>query len=108
MQDRRTSKAGFYSEHRLFIVSNRLPLELHKVDGQYKSKLSGGGLVTSLSGVNRSTNVSWYGWPGSMIEDAKERKVAEDALAENNAAAIWIDEELANRHYNDFSSGFLP
>ncbi|RDW72692.1 trehalose-6-phosphate synthase [Aspergillus mulundensis] len=89
----------------LIIVSNRLPLSLKKVDGKYESSLSSGGLVTALSGVSKSTNVRWFGWPGSNIEDPDERKIANDALWENGAVGIFLDEELAHSHYNVFSNG---
>ncbi|KAL5050969.1 hypothetical protein BDW71DRAFT_80990 [Aspergillus fruticulosus] len=92
-------------KRQLVIVSNRLPLSLKKVDGKYESALSSGGLVTALSGVSKSTSVRWFGWPGSNIENLDERKTANDALAENNAVGIFLDEELAHSHYNVFSNG---
>ncbi|KAL4748769.1 hypothetical protein BDW72DRAFT_179773 [Aspergillus terricola var. indicus] len=92
-------------KRQLLIVSNRLPLSLKKVDGKYESTLSSGGLVTALSGVSKSTNVRWFGWPGSNIESPEERKIANDALAENNAVGIFLDEALAHSHYNVFSNG---
>jgi trehalose 6-phosphate synthase len=95
-------------KRQLLIVSNRLPLSLKKVDGKYESTLSSGGLVTALSGVSKSTNVRWFGWPGSNIESPEERKTANEALAENNAVGIFLDEALAHSHYNIFSSVFPP
>ncbi|KAL3469298.1 glycosyl transferase [Aspergillus californicus] len=92
-------------KRRLIIVSNRLPLSLKKVDGGYESSLSSGGLVTALSGVSNSTNVHWFGWPGTNIEDEEERKTAADALNANNAVGIFLDKKLAHSHYNDFSNG---
>ncbi|KAL4900098.1 hypothetical protein BDW74DRAFT_103578 [Aspergillus multicolor] len=89
----------------LIIVSNRLPLSLKKLDGKYESSLSSGGLVTALSGVSKSTNVRWFGWPGSNIEDPEERKTANEALWENGAVGIFLDEKLAHSHYNVFSNG---
>ncbi|KAL4924607.1 trehalose-6-phosphate synthase [Aspergillus undulatus] len=92
-------------KRQLIIVSNRLPLSLKKIDGRYESSLSSGGLVTALSGISSSTDVRWFGWPGSNIEDMEERKVAAASLAENNAIGIFLDEELAHAHYNVFSNG---
>jgi trehalose 6-phosphate synthase len=97
-------------KRRLIIVSNRLPLSLKKVDGKYESSLSSGGLVTALSGISSSTNVRWFGWPGSNIEDEEERKVAQQSLGDKDAVGIFLDDELAHGHYNEFSSMtlFLP
>ncbi|KAI9368230.1 glycosyl transferase [Aspergillus egyptiacus] len=92
-------------KRRVIIVSNRLPLSLKKVDGAYQSSLSSGGLVTALSGVSSSSNVRWFGWPGCNIEDEAERTTAQKSLAENHAVGIFLDEKLAQAHYNDFSNG---
>ncbi|KAL4785973.1 glycosyl transferase [Aspergillus varians] len=92
-------------KRRLIIVSNRLPLSLKKIDGSYQSSLSSGGLVTALSGISQSTNVRWFGWPGTNIEDPEERKVAAQALADKDAVGVFLDEELAHDHYNVFSNG---
>lgn len=94
-------------KHQLIIVSNRLPLCLKKVDGSYQSTLSSGGLVTALSGISNSTNVRWFGWPGGDIKNPEERKAATDALAGSHAVGIFLDENLAHDHYNEFSSAFF-
>jgi trehalose 6-phosphate synthase len=91
-------------KRQLVIVSNRLPLSLKKLDGHYESTLSSGGLVTALSGISNSTNVRWFGWPGSNIEDPEERKEVAKALADKDAVGVFLDEELAHSHYNVFSS----
>ncbi|KAB8077030.1 glycosyl transferase [Aspergillus leporis] len=91
----------------LIIVSNRLPLSVKKEDGSYKSTLSSGGLVTALSGLTKSTNFRWFGWPGKAIEDPEEQKKVSDALAENSAVGIFLDEQLAHGHYNMFSNSVL-
>ncbi|KAL4805671.1 glycosyl transferase [Aspergillus unguis] len=90
---------------RLVIVSNRLAVTLKKKDGKYISEPSSGGLVSSLSGISNTTDMRWFGWPGMNIEDPEERKVANAALAENNAVGIFLEEELAHSHYNVFSNG---
>ncbi|KAL2836465.1 glycosyl transferase [Aspergillus pseudoustus] len=93
-------------KRRLIIVSNRLPLSLKKTDsGSYESSLSSGGLVTALSGISSSTNVRWFGWPGTNVEDEEERKTAQKALNDKDAVGIFLDEKLAHAHYNEFSNG---
>ncbi|KAL3449204.1 glycosyl transferase [Aspergillus insuetus] len=93
-------------KRRLIIVSNRLPLSLKKTDGgSYESSLSSGGLVTALSGISSSTNVRWFGWPGTNIENEEERKTAQAALEDKDAVGIFLDGELAHKHYNEFSNG---
>ena len=91
----------------LIIVSNRLPLSVKEDNGTYKSSLSSGGLVTALSGLTKSTNFRWFGWPGKAIEDPEEQKKVSDALEENSAVGIFLSEQLAHDHYNKFSSMHL-
>lgn len=91
----------------LIIVSNRLPLSVKEENGSYKSSLSSGGLVTALSSLTKSTNFRWFGWPGKAIEDPEEQKKVSDALAENSAMGIFLDEQLAHDHYNNFSNSVL-
>lgn len=88
----------------LIIVSNRLPLSVKRVDGEYKSSLSSGGLVTSLSGLTKSTEFRWFGWPGLEVKDQKDRESVAKSLAEYKAVPIFLDADLAHEHYNAFSS----
>lgn len=88
----------------LIIVSNRLPLSVKRVDGEFKSSLSSGGLVTSLSGLTKSTEFQWFGWPGMEVKDPKDREGVVKSLAEYNAVPIFLDADLAHEHYNKFSS----
>ena len=88
----------------LIIVSNRLPLSVKRVDGTYESSLSSGGLVTSLSGLTKSTEFRWFGWPGIEVKDSEDRKKVSQSLAEHNAIPIFLDNGLAHEHYNTFSS----
>lgn len=91
----------------LIIVSNRLPLSVKQTDdGTYQSSISSGGLVTSLSGLTKSTTFKWFGWPGLQVDDPQDREKVSKSLAEHNAVAVFLDQKLANEHYNCFSSGF--
>ncbi|BCR90618.1 trehalose-6-phosphate synthase [Aspergillus chevalieri] len=94
-------------QRRLIIVSNRLPVSVKRVDGGYKSSLSSGGLVTSLSGLTKSTQFSWFGWPGIEVNDPKDREEVSKSLAEHHAVGIFLDNALANAHYNNFSNSIL-
>lgn len=53
---------------RLLIVSNRLPINVSQADeGGWSFQLSSGGLVSALSGVQKSTKFVWIGWPGKNL-----------------------------------------
>lgn len=90
----------------LIIVSNRLPLSVKRIDGAYESSLSSGGLVTSLSGLTKSTKFRWFGWPGIEVKDPADQEQVSKSLQSHNAIPIFLDSGLAHEHYNGFSSGF--
>lgn len=92
----------------LIIVSNRLPLSIKRVDGTFQSSLSSGGLVTSLSGLCKSTQFQWFGWPGLEVKDSQDRADVEKSLGEHHAVPIFLDSDLAHEHYNGFSSKLMP
>lgn len=92
------------SKRDLIIVSNRLPLSIKRVDGSYESSISSGGLVTSLSGLTKSTKFRWFGWPGIEVKDPQDQDQVSKSLVAHNAIPIFLDSGLAHEHYNGFSS----
>lgn len=89
---------------RLLLVSNRLPITIRRSEGgKYDFSMSSGGLVTGLSGLSKTTTFQWYGWPGMEVPE-DEVKTVKDRLKEYNATPVFINDKLADRHYNGFSS----
>lgn len=95
-------------ESRLLLVSNRLPITIKRSpDGKYDYSMSSGGLVTGLSGLSKTTTFQWYGWPGLEIPEAEIEDVTTKLKDEFNAVPVFMADELADRHYNGFSSKSL-
>ncbi|KAL4808268.1 glycosyl transferase, partial [Aspergillus unguis] len=96
------------NESRLLLVSNRLPITIKRSeDGKYDFSMSAGGLVSGLSGLSKTTTFQWYGWPGLEVPE-EEFPIVEDRLKEEyNAVPVFIDGELADKHYNGFSNSIL-
>lgn len=93
------------SSGRLLLVSNRLPITIKpKDDGQYDFSMSSGGLVTGLSGLSKTTSFQWYGWPGLEVPEGDIEKVSEQLKEQYSAHPVFIDDDLADRHYNGFAS----
>jgi trehalose 6-phosphate synthase len=90
------------NQGKLIIASNRLPLSVKPKDGTYEATPSSGGLVTALKGLS-CADYLWLGWPGVEINE-RDRGSVDEALAKENAAAVYLDEGLAQSHYNGFSS----
>lgn len=92
-------------ESRLLLVSNRLPITIRRSEGgRYDFSMSSGGLVTGLSGLAKSTTFQWFGWPGMQVPEDEVKIVQRRLKEEFNATPVFLDDEVADRHYNGFSS----
>ena len=90
---------------RLLLLSNRLPITIKRSDdGSYTFSMSSGGLVTGLSGLSKTTSFQWYGWPGLEVPENEVEHMKKRLKDEYGAHPVFIDDELADRHYNGFSS----
>lgn len=92
-------------EGRLLLVSNRLPITIKRSDeGKYEMSMSSGGLVSGLSGLSKTTRFQWYGWPGLEVPEDEIEQLEGQLREEHNAVPVMLDDDLADRHYNGFSS----
>lgn len=90
---------------RLLLASNRLPITIQRQkNGSYEFSMSSGGLATGLSGLSKSIVFKWYGWPGLEVPEAQAGPMTRQLYEEYNAVPIFIDDDLADKHYNGFSS----
>jgi trehalose 6-phosphate synthase len=100
-----TLKQPESSEGRLLLVSNRLPITIKRSDeGKYDMSMSSGGLVSGLSGLSKTTTFQWYGWPGLEVPEDETETLNDQLKEKYNAVPVMLDDELADRHYNGFSS----
>jgi trehalose 6-phosphate synthase/phosphatase len=93
----------------VIIVSNRLPINVKKVDGVLSFSASVGGLATGLSSyVNRRRN-RWIGWPGiasdELSGDDEDEIVAE--LAKHNCTPVFLTQRQIDDFYNGYSNQVL-
>ena len=92
----------------LIVVSNRLPITINKdANGEYHFKMSSGGLVSALSGFKKSLNFTWIGWPGFFIPPKDRPLVDRRLMEEYSCQAVYLDDDVADRHYNGFSNSIL-
>lgn len=88
----------------LLVVSNRLPISVKRTnEGKYEASASGGGLVSSLSGLSQTTHFRWFGWPGIAVPESEQTEVVK-LLQEREAVPVFFDKQLSDDHYNGFSS----
>lgn len=92
----------------LIVISNRLPITITKdASGEYHFKMSSGGLVSALSGFKKSLNFTWIGWPGFFIPPKDRPLVDKRLMEEYSCQAVYLDDDVADRHYNGFSNSIL-
>ncbi|GAM85661.1 hypothetical protein ANO11243_036680 [Dothideomycetidae sp. 11243] len=93
---------------RLILISNRLPITIKRSDrGDYTFNKSSGGLVSGISGLVKSKQFLWYGWPGLQIPENEISLVEQRLRDEHSAFPVFLDDDLADRHYNGFSNEIL-
>ncbi|KAI9924656.1 hypothetical protein ASPWEDRAFT_111742 [Aspergillus wentii DTO 134E9] len=94
-------------DSRLLLVSNRLPITIRRLEGKYEFSMSSGGLVTGLSGLSKTTSFQWYGWAGLEVPEDEVKTVQDRLKEEFNATPVFIDDQLADLHYNGFANSIL-
>lgn len=106
--------AGKQRLPRIIVASNRLPVTATKdtaTDGEsprWTFKMSSGGLVAALGGLDRSKHdFIWVGWIGCEIPEAEQEKFAAQLWEEHRCVPVFLDDRLADDHYNGFSNGIL-
>ena len=88
------------------IISNRLPVRIIERDNKYTYIPSEGGLATGLSGVYKSGNSIWVGWPGIDVPPDRQQEVIEE-LRELNLYPVFLTQEEINLYYEGFSNEVL-
>ncbi len=95
---------------RLLIVSNRLPITIREMDGQFVFTESAGGLVSGLSAYLDSLKGStfseseyiWIGWPGIAVRDDLKDDLKQQVLKEFKAYPTFISENDMDMFYLGF------
>ena len=92
-------------DRRLLVVSNRLPVTVKRSDeGKYELSMSSGGLVAAVSGLSKTTSFVWFGWPGLNVPEDEIERLSGQLQDEYRAVPVLMEESLAEKHYNGFSS----
>ncbi|KAI6821522.1 glycosyl transferase [Hortaea werneckii] len=95
-------------KERLLLISNRLPITIKRSeDGTYDFSVSSGGLVSGLSGLAKTMQFQWYGWPDVQLPENEVPHVKKRLFEEFSAVPIFMEGDLADRHYNGFSNSML-
>jgi trehalose 6-phosphate synthase len=98
---------------KLVVVSNRGPLVYGRSAGRRVARRGGGGLVTALSGLSASHDLTWIA-AAMTDEDRRAARGARGALEETDAAGnpfrlrlVRLDRGDYDRYYNVFANPLL-
>jgi len=89
------------------IVSNRLPVNVTKENGNLLLKNSIGGLATGLGSIYKEANNLWIGWPGLHINQGIERIHVTEKLKDENMHPVFLIQEEIKNYYEGFSNETL-
>jgi hypothetical protein len=104
------------SGSRLIVVANRLPVTINlnknwlpsqPLSEKYSFKASSGGLVSAFLGCKKQMSFTWFGWPGLFIPESDRKFVEEKLDAEFQCKPVYLDDDLADKHYNGFANSIL-
>ena len=86
------------------IVSNRLPVTIHKDENGISFVPSAGGLATGLGSIYKKGNNLWLGWPGVYIDENSEKEEITVSLAKENMRPVFLNEDDIHLYYEGFSN----
>lgn len=96
-------------EGRVLVVANRLPISIiANADGTFDYAMASGGLVSGLKSLAKVVDFKWFGWPGIDVHRNDKDNVRRHLQDQYNAVPIFLTEDVAQRHYNGFSSTLRP
>jgi len=89
---------------RLIVVSNRLPINIAKYQGQIRYIKSTGGLATGLASLSRSRELLWIGWPGITSErlTVEDKDKIKETLTEQNCRPVFLSKKQVKNYYQGF------
>jgi len=93
---------------RVLIVSNRLPVTIHREADGFDIHRSPGGLATGLRGPHEQGDGWWLGWPGFTTELSEaDRTALTERLARDRLAPLFLSAQELARYYDGFANGFI-
>jgi len=89
---------------KIFLISNRLPINIIKKKEQLKFKPSAGGLATGLSSLYQKYFSLWIGWPGIVPVDEAEKNQIIKSIKTENMFPVFLSKQDINEYYEGFSN----
>lgn len=91
---------------RLLIVSNRLPVTVHRRRGELVFEPSAGGLATGLSSFYLTSDALWIGWPGIDRKNT-DREEIKQRLLKDHCYPVFLSQREVDEYYTKFCSATI-
>ena len=85
------------------IVSNRLPLQISKLENSFLFQPSSGGLATGLDSVHKNNDSIWVGWSGITSDELTKKNKLEIKNTLDDLRLIEV--ELNQKEVDEFYHG---
>ena len=85
------------------IVSNRLPIQLTKLDNSFEFTPTSGGLATGMNSVHKGQKSLWIGWPGINNDEIDKKTWA--PLKKSLKKEGYFPVSLNHKEIEDFYYG---
>ena len=97
------------SNHRLIVISNRLPVRLRAAPRGWRAEKSSGGLATAMNPILRRGGGEWIGWPGesAKIGDPARQQIIDQWKSADGLVSVEIPPETADHFYEGYSNQTL-
>lgn len=94
--------------HKLVIVSNRLPVNVSKVEGTLTFSHSSGGLATAMSSLKQDDRI-WVGWPGIASDDLtpEDKREISKELEKYDCYPVHLNKEQIELFYEGYANDTL-
>ncbi|MCK9160781.1 MAG: bifunctional alpha,alpha-trehalose-phosphate synthase (UDP-forming)/trehalose-phosphatase [Bacteroidaceae bacterium] len=93
---------------KLFIISNRLPINIFRdKKGTIQFQKSAGGLATGLNSLRTKMEKHWIGWPGMNVDNNKEKNSIIQKLESQNYHPVFLSTKQINYYYEGYSNSTL-
>jgi trehalose 6-phosphate synthase/phosphatase len=99
-------------QHKLFVVSNRLPITIEQNNGRYTCRQSSGGLISAVSaylkseGAGSFTEKVWVGVP-TCTEKTWTNAIATIETDDYLYAPVFVKAKTYDSYYNGFANSLL-
>ena len=86
------------------IVSNRLPIQLTKLDNSFEFTPTSGGLATGMNSVHKGQESLWIGWPGINNDEIDKKDLG--SIKKIIKKRGYFPVSLNQKEIEDFTTGY--